>query len=437
MLSVSPVFQVHQPYRVKRFRVFDIGNDNDYFNDSFDDRLNNRAIVETLADQSYRPATETLEALLKRNSTFRFGLSLTGTALDQLEAYAPDVLDSFVRMVATERVEVLATPYYNSLAFFYSRPEFEKQVAQHTKRVQDLFGVTPRVFHNPALGYSNEVATWCGAEGYIGVLAASPTDALGWRSPNYLYSSPSSPQLKVMLQNANLSDDVTIRFNQHEWPAWPLEGGTYARWIHAHQGNADVINLVMDLTAFGARQPEESGIFNFLRTFPGAVTKKRTTVFRTPSEIFAAYDTVGEIDVPEVVSTTPEGGLVSFAHNDIQLDALRATYALEDQVIQSEDDELVDMWRKLQAADHFNYMGSHWLGTDQSVRQFNPYESPYDAYIAFMNALSDLQLRVSYAQKAREKHSAYQEEVVAPLSLWQRFWSWLRRLLAQGRAVFG
>lgn len=398
MLSICPYFHVHQPYRIKKYRVFDIGNDNEYFNDDSETDLNNRRIVEKVANKSYRPTNKILQELLDTHPEFRFALSFSGTVLDQFEAYTPDVLESFQKLVASGRVEILADTYHHSLAFFYSVPEFERQVLQHRNRIEQLFGVTPKVFRNTELSYRNDLAKWCEDNGYIGIMAEGWDKYLGWRSPNFLYHPPGCSNIKVLLKNYKLSDDVAFRFGNQGWESWPLSAETYTSWIHSHHGGAETINLFMDYETFGEHQWEETGIFNFLRALPRMLTDRPDTTFRTPTETIMSCDSVGEIDVPDILTwADTDRDLTAWTGNDIQRDAIKTIYDMESNVIQTKDKQLIETWRKLQTSDHFYYMCTKWSEDGDVHAYFSPYQSPYDAYITFMNALSDLQLRVSNA----------------------------------------
>jgi alpha-amylase len=406
MLSVCPYFHVHQPFRIKQYRVFDIGNDTEYFNDSSETDLNNRRIVEKVANKSYRPTNIILQELLDTHPDFKFSLSFSGTVLDQFEAYAPDVLASFQKLVASGRVEILADTYHHSLAFFYSVPEFERQVLKHRKRIEELFNFTPRVFRNTELSYRNDLAKWCEDNGYIGIMAEGWDKYLGWRSPNFLYQPPGCSKIKVLLKNYKLSDDVAFRFGNQGWASWPLSAETYTSWIHSHHGDAQTINLFMDYETFGEHQWEDTGIFNFLRALPHMLTSRADTTFRTASETVASYDSVGEIDVPDILTwADTDRDLTAWTGNDIQKDAIKAIYDMESNVIKTKDKHLIEVWRKLQTSDHFYYMCTKWSEDGDVHAYFSPYQSPYDAYIAFMNALSDLQLRVSHSLAAQEERA--------------------------------
>lgn len=431
MLTVCPYFHVHQPYRIKKYRVFDIGKDNQYFNDSSETDLNNRRIVEKVANKSYRPMNKILMELLEKHPEFRFALSFSGTVLDQFEAYAPDVLESFQKLVATGRVEILADTYHHSLAFFYSVPEFERQVAQHARRVHELFGQTPRVFRNTELSYRNDLAKWCEDNGYLGIMAEGWDPILGWRSPNYVYQPVGCNRIKVLLKNYKLSDDIAFRFGNKEWTSHPLSAETYSEWIHSHHGDGNTINLFMDYETFGEHQWEDTGIFNFMKVLPEILMRHPETSFKTPTETIESYEATGEIDVPDILTwADTDRDLTAWTGNDIQKDAIAAIYAIEDDVMSTEDAELIETWRKLQTSDHFYYMCTKWSDDGDVHAYFSPYESPYDAYVAFMNALSDLQLRVQYLVEKKRQQEMEEMKIVKPSdTFWEKVRRWMSRII--------
>ncbi len=430
MISICPYFHVHQPYRVKRYRVFDIGNDTEYFNDGSETDLNNRRIVEKVANKSYRPMNALLSEMLEIYPDFRFALSFSGTALDQFEAYAPDVLESFQKLVASGRVEILADTYYHSLAFFYSRPEFERQVAKHAARIYELFGQTPRVFRNTELSYRNDLAQWCDEHGYLGIMAEGWDPILGDRSPNYLYQPVGTSRIKALLKNYRLSDDVAFRFGNRGWESWPLSAETYADWVRSHHGNGQTINLFMDYETFGEHQWADTGIFEFWKALPGVFAAGGDVTFKTPTETIMSYDTVDKLDVPSVLTwADTDRDLTAWVGNDIQRDAISATYALETDVLFTNDSQLIESWRRLQTSDHFYYMCTKWWADGDVHAYFSPYESPYDAYVAFMNALSDLQLRVQAAVKViAEKTENTPATASVPIVVTSPVISWQMRL---------
>ncbi len=393
MKSVCFYFQVHQPYRVKRYRVFDIGNDPEYFNDRGESDLNNRKIVEKVAAKSYIPATTLLLDLLRRHPEMRVSFSFSGVALEQLERYVPQAIELFKQIVDTGRAEVLGETYYHSLAFFYSPGEFERQVAKHRETVRRIFGVWPRVFRNTELSYRNDLAHWADREGYLGVIAEGWDPVLGWRSPNYVYTPKGAKNTRLLLKNYRLSDDIAFRFSSREWSEWPLTTEKFAQWVHAMEG--DTINLFMDYETFGEHQWEDTGIFHFLDKLPEELYKNPDIAFKTPSEVIQAYDPRDEVDMPNIVTwADTDRDLTAWVGNPMQKAAIEAVYGIEDQVMLANDGRLMEDWRKLQTSDHFYYMCTKWSADGDVHAYFSPYESPYDAYISYMNALSDLKLRL-------------------------------------------
>lgn len=392
MKSVCFYFQVHQPYRVKKYRVFDIGNDPEYFNDRSETDLNNRRIVEKVARKSYLPATTLLLELLKRHPGLRVSFSFSGVALEQFERYTPEVIDLFKKLIDTGQVEVLGETYYHSLAFFYSQAEFERQVAKHRELLRRLFGVWPRVFRNTELSYRNDLAHWAEREGYAGILAEGWDPILGWRSPNYVYKPVGTKNIRLLMKNYRLSDDVAFRFSSRDWSEWPLTAEKFAQWLGAAEG--DTVNLFMDYETFGEHQWEDSGIFSFLEHLPEHVLQNGGIDFKTPSDVIRAYDPRDEVDMPHVVTwADTDRDLTAWTGNPMQRAALEALYALEDSIMHANDGRILEDWRKLQTSDHFYYMCTKWFADGDVHAYFSPYESPYDAYIAYMNALSDLRLR--------------------------------------------
>jgi alpha-amylase len=393
MKSICFYFQVHQPYRVKRYRIFDVGNDSEYFNDRSESDLNNRKIVEKVARKSYIPATSLLLALLKRYPEMRVSFSFSGVALEQLERYVPEAIDLFKKMVDTGRVEVLGETYYHTLAFFYSPAEFEQQVSKHRDIVRRLFGVWPRVFRNTELSYRNDLGAWADKNGYAGVIAEGWDPILGWRSPNYVYKPKGAASARLLLKNYRLSDDVAFRFSSRDWSEWPLTSEKFGQWIGSAEG--DTVNLFMDYETFGEHQWEETGIFNFLEKLPEEFAKNQGLDWKTPSEVIASYEPRDEIDVPHILTwADTDRDLTAWVGNPMQKAAIETVYALENDVHLANDRRILEDWRKLQTSDHFYYMCTKWFADGDVHAYFSPYESPYDAYIAYMNALSDLRLRL-------------------------------------------
>ncbi len=393
MKSVCFYFQVHQPYRVKRYRVFDIGNDPEYFNDRSESDLNNRRILEKVARKSYIPTTTLLLELLKRHLGMRVSFSFSGVALEQLERYAPEALDLFKRIVDTGQAEVLGETYYHSLSFFYSPAEFEQQVAKHREVLRRIFGVRPRVFRNTELSYRNDLAQWADSAGYAGILAEGWDPILGWRSPNYVYRPAGTKNIRLLMKNYRLSDDVAFRFSSRDWSEWPLTAEKFGGWLGSAEG--DTVNLFMDYETFGEHQWEDTGIFNFLEKLPEEVAKNQGIDWKTPSDVIASYEPRDEVDIPHVLTwADTDRDLTAWTGNPMQKAAIENVYAMESDVQLANDARLLEDWRKLQTSDHFYYMCTKWFSDGDVHAYFSPYESPYDAYIAYMNALSDLKLRL-------------------------------------------
>ena len=393
MTSICIYLQVHQPYRVKRYSLFDIGNDHAYFNESGGNDLNNRRILRKVDDKSYRPTAELLMRLLNRHPEFKVALSFSGIVLEQLERDAPETLALFQEMVRTGRVEILGETHYHSLAFFYSRPEFEKQVEKHRTFVSRLFGATPRIFRNTELSYRNDLGTWADEHGYAGIITEGWDRVLGWRSPNYIYRPRGASSTRLLLKNYRFSDDVAFRFSSRDWSEWPLTTEKFGQWVSATPG--DTINLFMDYETFGEHQWESTGIFSFLEHLPAELLKNPNLDFKTPSEVVAAYESKDEIDIPQVITwADTDRDLTAWVGNDLQRSAISTVYGFEGRVLAARDTELLEDWRRLQTSDHFYYMCTKWFADGDVHAYFSPYASPYEAYTAYMNVLKDLELRV-------------------------------------------
>lgn len=381
--------------RVKRYKVFDMGNDHEYFNDISDTNLNNKKVLNKVAKKAYLPANELILKLLKKHKEFKLSFSFSGVFLEQIIKYAPDVLESFEKIVKTGRAEILAETYYHSLAFFYSRAEFESQVELHEKLIERLFKQTPKVFRNTELAYNNDIAVWAEKRGYKGILAEGWDSFLGWRSPNFLYRPKGCKKIKLLLKNYKLSDDIAFRFSEKKWKEFPLTADKYAGWINRHNGNGQIINLFMDYETFGEHQWAEHGIFEFLEHFPGQILSHKDNNFVTVSEAVKKYPAMDEIDVNNIVTwADTERDLSAWTGNSIQENAIGFIYALRDEVLATKDKKIIEDWRKLQTSDHFYYMCTKWFSDGDVHKYFNPYESPYDAFIHYMNAATDLKQRV-------------------------------------------
>jgi len=394
MKAIVLYLHVHQPYRIKPYTIFDTASDHDYFTAEYNDRTSNEKILHKVAAKSYIPTNQRLLKLLKDHPEFKVSLSITGTVIEQLERWSPEALQSFKDICATGQVEIVAETYHHSLAFFYSRAEFEMQVDMHRRKVQEIFGQTPQVFRNTELSYNNDLAYWADKAGYKGILTEGWDKVLDWRSPNYVYRPQYTNQIRLLMKNYKLSDDIAFRFGNQAWSEWPLTATKYTHWLNA-EPNATNFNLFMDYETFGEHQWDESGIFNFLEHLPAEWLKTEGNTFMTVSEVIDAVDPVGMVDVPQTITwADTERDLSAWLGNPMQNEAIEALYALQDRIIATGDYALIEDWRRLQTSDHFYYMCTKWFSDGDIHAYFSPYETPYEAYINFMNAYRDLEYRL-------------------------------------------
>ncbi len=388
MVEVCLYFQVHQPYRIRNYSVFEIGTSHDYF-----DHTKNGEVMRKVAAKCYLPANQLLLELLETHPGFKVSFSFSGTALEQFQQYAPEVLTSFKKLAATGKVEILDETYYHSLAFLYSKEEFREQVTMHSNKIKKLFRQAPKIFRNTELIYNNELASYAEKMGYKGVLAEGADHVLGWRSPNFVYR-PKNSQIKLLLKNYRLSDDIAFRFSERSWKEWPLTSGKFANWISAVNGNGNCVNLFMDYETFGEHQWQETGIFDFLRHMPAELLRHPDNRFSTPSEV-ARHNAMDELDIHNPISWADiERDTSAWLGNSMQKAAIQQLYDLEQPVKEAEDDKLLEDWRKLQTSDNFYYMCTKWFSDGDVHKYFNPYDSPYEAYMSFMNIINDLKIRM-------------------------------------------
>lgn len=389
MASVCFYFQIHQPYRLRRYSVFD--TDRHYFDD-----YKNAELCRKIATRCYLPANNVLLETIKRlDGRFRIAFSMTGLLLEQCEHYAPEVIESLQKLSATGCVEFLDETYYHSLAFLYSREEFRTQVQMHRAKIKELFNQEPRVFRNTELIYNNDLAHFIGHMGYDGIIAEGADHILGYRTPNFVYRPPHAPQLKLLLKNYRLSDDIAFRFSNRAWEQWPLTADKFARWVSQINGNGQICNLFLDYETFGEHQWAETGIFEFLRHLPDEILRDPQNDFLTPSQIIDKYDPVGEVDVPHMTSwADTERDLSAWLGNAMQSNALHELYKIEGPLKEVNETDLLTDWRRLTSSDHFYYMCTKYWADGDVHKYFSPYESPYDSYINFMNVLDNVTTRL-------------------------------------------
>lgn len=399
--SIVFYMHVHQPQRVRPYTVFETANDHNYFDSpNWDDGSHNEKVFRKVAEKSYLPTNAMLLDLLNQHPEFRFSLSITGTLIEQAEKWGQDVLDSFKQLTDTGRVEIVAETYYHSLAFFYSRTEFEKQVELHREKIQQLFGQSPTVFRNTELAYNNDLASWADKAGYKGILAEGWDGILGWRSPNFVYRPSYTDNIRLLLKNYKLSDDIAFRFSNKSWEQWPLTADKYTHWLNAATEDQPIVNLFMDYETFGEHQWEDTGVFEFFRHLPGKWLEREGNGFATVSEAIEQNTPVDFIDSPQTVTwADAERDLTAWLGNSMQQEALRYLYDLEERILQTGDDGLISDWRNLQTSDHAYYMCTKWFNDGDVHAYFSPYDSPYDAFLYFMNVLRDVRWRLSEHEK--------------------------------------
>jgi alpha-amylase len=392
MRTICFYFQVHQPFRFRRYRFFDIGNDHYYYDD-----YSNESILNKVAQKCYLPANALMLDLIKKHKgKFKIAYSISGIAMEQFRLYAPEVLESFKKLADTGHVEFLAETYAHSLCSLKGKEEFQRQVKAHGELIKEHFGQEPKVFRNTELIYSDEIGAMVADMGYNAMLTEGAKHILGWKSPNYLYCNAINPKLKLLLKNFKLSDDIAFRFSNKGWPEYPLTAEKYVEWMNQAPDNEEVINLFMDYETFGEHQWKETGIFDFLKALPGTVFKRSQFTFSTPSEVARKLQVVSAVNVPHPISwADEERDLTAWLGNELQNEAFNKLYSLGEKVYASGDDALKQDYAYLQVSDHFYYMSTKFFSDGEVHSYFNPYDTPYEAFINYMNVLSDFEIRVN------------------------------------------
>ncbi len=385
-------FQVHQPFRLKRYRFFDLGHDHYYYDD-----FSNESIMRKVAGKCYLPANKIIMDLIqKHKGKFKVAFSLSGIVINQFRLYAPEVLESFRQLAETGMVEFLAETNAHSLASLKSRSQFEQQVEIHREMVKTYLGVETTSFRNTELIYSDQIGSWIADMGFKSMLTEGAKHVLGWKSPNYLYCNAVNPRLKVLLRNFVLSDDIAFRFSNKSWSAWPLTADKYASWLNKLAPKSELVNIFLDYETFGEHNWKETGIFDFLQHLPGAILKKTPFRFMTPSEIADTLQPVSAISVTSPISwADEERDITAWQGNELQVAALDKLYELSDKVKKCNDEQMNKDFEFLQSSDHFYYMATKFFSDGAVHAYFNPYETPYDAFMNYMNVLSDFEIRVN------------------------------------------
>lgn len=387
MKSICLYFQIHQPFRLKRYRFFDIGKDHYYYDDFANDD-----VITRIARNSYLPAVEAMKEMADTSGgKFKVAVSISGVALEQLEMYVPELIDSLKELAKTGCVEFLSETYAHSLASLSDIEEFRAQVKAHDEKINTLFGQHPKVFRNTELIYSDEIAGMIAGMGFKGVITEGAKHILGWKSPNYLYNSMAAPKLKMLLKNDKFSDDIARRFSDYEWNEYPLTAEKYISWIKGLPIEEPIVNLFMNCEVLGESQPRETGIIEFFKALP-RFAEQEGIGFVTPSEAISKLKPVDALSVPYPMSWTDEARDVStWLGNRLQNEAFHKLYSLAERVRMCDDRRIKQDWQYLQASDHFFFMSTKY-GAGKSA--FSPYETPYDAFINYMNVLSDFIVRV-------------------------------------------
>lgn len=411
MRNICFYFQVHQPFRLSTYRFFDIGTNHYYF-----DEYRNRYIMKRIAEKCYLPMNQLLYDLIKEyGSQFKVSFSLSGTVIDQFEKYAPEVLESYIRLAETGCVEFLAETYSHSLSALKSKEEFFRQVKAQKEKVVKYFGKEPITFRNTELIYSDGIGEMVAEMGFKSILTEGAKHVLGWKSPNFLYCNAINPKLKVLLKNYMLSDDIAFRFSQQSWDAWPLTTEKYVDWLNQIDHAQPTVNLFMDYETFGEHQWPETGIFEFMKALPERVFKNSNFGFATPSEVAEKLQPVAAIHVPYPISwADEERDLTAWLGNELQDDAFNHLYELEYKVAETHDEQIQLDWKYLQTSDHFYYMCTKWFSDGDVHKYFNPYNTPYEAYINFMNVLSDFIIRLKDMHPVNRIPALEKKEVIKP-----------------------
>ena len=396
MPSVVFYFQVHQPYRVRRLSHFTDQTD------IFDSEKNGK-IMQKVAAKCYLPTNKVMLELIENyEGRFRISYSISGVAIDQMKKYSPETLDSFMALADTGCVEFLAETYYHSLSAIYDEQEFQEQVKEQQKLVLDFFGQKSEVFRNTELIYNDHIGHLAARMGFKGVIAEGADDIIQWRSPNYVYlvngSVQSGRATRLLLKNYRLSDDIAFRFSNRDWKEFPLTADKFAAWVHQVSGAGEIVNLFMDYETFGEHQWESTGIFEFLKYLPDAVMSKPDWDFLTPKEAIARYQPAAEMKFERLTSwADADRDLTAWRGNQMQVRALKRIYEIAARVHATGNAYLLDKWRKLQTSDHFYYMCTKWFADGDVHAYFSPYDSPYDAFIYYMNSLKNFEAEVERA----------------------------------------
>ena len=408
MVYICWYFQVHQPFRLKKYSLFNIKDDTAYF----DDELNEQ-IMKKVAHKCYLPMNALLLKLLNKHKELNISFSISGVAIEQMQRYCPQVLESFKALVNTGQVELLSETYYHSLSSLYSKEEFYEQIAQHTKLMKHHFNVTPQVFRNTELIYSNAIAKDVAQLGFKGMLLEGWDPVLNWKSPNYIYSDLTN-SLKLLTKNYTLSDNIAFRFSNKDWVEYPLTAEKFTTWINESALEGEVINLFMDYETFGEHQWEETGIFDFMEKLPQTLLQNKHLKFVTPTQAIT-LPSKDSLDIHSPLSwADTERDISAWVENSMQKESLQEIYSLHKDVKKYGDLQDISTWKKLTTSDHFYYMCTKYFEDGDVHKYFSCYDSPYEAYLYYKNVVRSFKKIIEdkklKAQKETEKLNSIQEE---------------------------
>ena len=395
MRAICLYLHIHQPIRYREYSIFDVGNNSNYFNDDYNSRQNNERIFKKVAKKSYYPMLRLLLKNMEIYPDFKVSFSVTGTWLEQAEKWEPELIDIIRTMVNRGQVEIVGETYYHSLAFFYNLDEFNDQVKLHEQAIERFFGVKPKVFRNTEFSYNDALAHWADEKGYRAILAEGWDKILEWRSPNHVYKPAGCQNLKLLLKNYRLSDDIAFRFSNRGWNEWPLTVPKYQNWLNESCLNGNLVNLFMDFETFGEHQWQDTGIFDFFDTFVKSWLSEYENKFVTVSEAAELEEPQGEISMPETVTwADTERDLSAWLSNSMQESAEKQIYDLRERILNTENSELIADWRRMTTSDHPYAMCTKYWNDGDVHAYFSAYASPYEAFMYFMNVLRDLEYRI-------------------------------------------
>lgn len=411
MKNICLHFSVHQPFRLRTYRFFDIGLDHYYYDD-----FSNKSNALTLAKRCYVPMNNLLLSLINANKkAFKVSFSITGSALEQFAMYTPEVIEGFQKLAKTGCVEFVTEVDTHSLVSVTNNyDEFARQVADNAAKIKEYFGQTPKVYKNPGLVYSDELGAQLASMGFIGVLAEGSDQTLGWKSPNFVYCCDKNPRLKILLRNYKLSDDVSLRFSTRGWSEWPLTAEKYVSWIISSLEKEEVVNIYMNYKTFGEYHRADSGIFDFFTAFVSMIAANKHVAFATPSEICKSTQPISVLSVPQYSSNADEErDLSAWLGNNLQKQAFDTIYSLQKLVRTVNDPEILKDWERLQACENLDYMSTKYFNHEKVS---SPYQTPYEAFINYMNIVSDFAERVNKVPMSTKFETLSKDELDAEIS---------------------